>query len=271
MSASSAPSAPSDVRPPHLVVLAPLELRGRTLVLGPGNALVGRSPACQLVLDDPRVSRTHAVVRAEGEHAVVEDLGSRGGTAVNGVVAAGATPVRDGDVLTFASVTARFEAGDVAGGGAMGESTAVAARFDLRDQQAGVINNVGRDQYNAYVSQRDSFLREVAAAKTKAKIVAWLGLALAVLGQVLGGGAVVSFIQKIVSLQGSTSFEDFRGLSPLGPDIAGIPMFVIGMALSLLGSLMVIVGVVQHVVAASRKRRIERDMPLQASLPRRIR
>jgi len=45
---------------------------------------VGREPTNTLVLNDIKVSRRHAVVRWEGDHFVVRDMGSRNGTFVNG-------------------------------------------------------------------------------------------------------------------------------------------------------------------------------------------
>ena len=45
-------------------------------------------------------------------------------------------------------------------------------QFDIGDQEANVINNVARDQHIAHVQQiiqeRRSFLRDVAATRTKA-------------------------------------------------------------------------------------------------------
>ncbi len=50
-----------------------------------GDALTfGRAPDNDISLDDPRVSRYHAVLRREGEQLILEDLGSTNGTLVNG-------------------------------------------------------------------------------------------------------------------------------------------------------------------------------------------
>jgi ABC transport system ATP-binding/permease protein len=45
--------------------------------------LIGRLENCDLTLDDPEVSRRHAMVRQVGEAYVIEDLGSSNGTFVN--------------------------------------------------------------------------------------------------------------------------------------------------------------------------------------------
>jgi predicted RNA-binding Zn-ribbon protein involved in translation (DUF1610 family) len=45
---------------------------------------IGRSPSCNLTLEDPLVSRKHALIRVEETKAFLDDLGSRNGTLVNG-------------------------------------------------------------------------------------------------------------------------------------------------------------------------------------------
>ncbi|HWB70147.1 MAG TPA: FHA domain-containing protein [Solirubrobacterales bacterium] len=66
-----------------------------------GWTRIGRSPACDLVLDDPSVSRRHALIVAEpGEELRVLDDRSLNGVLVNGVDAE-LSPLRDGDRLTI--------------------------------------------------------------------------------------------------------------------------------------------------------------------------
>jgi hypothetical protein len=52
--------------------------------LGVGEFAIGRSPDCQLSLDDPLVSRKHALLVVSAESVVIKDLGSRNGVIVNG-------------------------------------------------------------------------------------------------------------------------------------------------------------------------------------------
>jgi pSer/pThr/pTyr-binding forkhead associated (FHA) protein len=47
------------------------------------RTLIGRSPECDIFLDDVTVSRRHAELIAEGERFVIRDLGSLNGTFVN--------------------------------------------------------------------------------------------------------------------------------------------------------------------------------------------
>ncbi len=81
MQPGSAPSpAPS---PASLVVVDPGGSRERVPV-SPLPFTIGRQPESSLILRDSRVSRTHARILGEGEGYILEDLGSRHGTYVNG-------------------------------------------------------------------------------------------------------------------------------------------------------------------------------------------
>ena len=64
-----------------------------------GQLIVGRDPSCDIVLDDPSVSRRHArVFLAEGR-VYLEDLGSQNGTMVNGAAIHMPCQLRSGDEL----------------------------------------------------------------------------------------------------------------------------------------------------------------------------
>jgi len=60
---------------------------------------IGKGPRNDLVIADPAVSSAHAVIRAEGEHYIVSDLGSRNGTFVNGQRLAQLQRLEHGDVI----------------------------------------------------------------------------------------------------------------------------------------------------------------------------
>jgi predicted component of type VI protein secretion system len=53
--------------------------------LGIGEFAIGRSADCQLSLDDPLVSRKHALLVVRPDSVVIKDLGSRNGVVVNGI------------------------------------------------------------------------------------------------------------------------------------------------------------------------------------------
>lgn len=54
------------------------------LELNEGTFAVGRNASCQLSLDDPLVSRRHAIFELQGGTVTIEDLNSRNGVIVNG-------------------------------------------------------------------------------------------------------------------------------------------------------------------------------------------
>ena len=66
-----------------LVVRAGGGRAGETFRLERGRTTIGRSPDCDVFLDDVTVSRTHAVLESDGESWAIEDRGSLNGTYVN--------------------------------------------------------------------------------------------------------------------------------------------------------------------------------------------
>lgn len=74
-----------------------LEYRANYFELSAGTTVMGRSAGCQLVLDDPLVSRRHAQIVVSGDSAVLEDLGSVNGVFVNGEQVEGERRLAPGD------------------------------------------------------------------------------------------------------------------------------------------------------------------------------
>jgi pSer/pThr/pTyr-binding forkhead associated (FHA) protein len=64
-----------------------------------GSIEIGRDASTNLALDDEQASRRHARVSAQGDLAIVEDLGSTNGTYVNGQPIEGPRAVRPGDKI----------------------------------------------------------------------------------------------------------------------------------------------------------------------------
>jgi hypothetical protein len=62
---------------------------------------VGRLPDCDLVIDDPSVSKHHARIEWDGHDALLEDLKSSNGTRLNGDRLNMQMVVRDGDTIEF--------------------------------------------------------------------------------------------------------------------------------------------------------------------------
>ncbi len=69
------------------------------LELSEGQFAVGRNASCQLSLDDPLVSRRHALLTVTKEGVTVEDLSSRNGVIVNGHRITGVVPLNAGDSI----------------------------------------------------------------------------------------------------------------------------------------------------------------------------
>ncbi len=70
---------------------------------------LGRSPSCDVRLDDDKVSRRHARIFRLGEQTRICDLGSRNGTAVNGERIEGEAVLLPGDRVQVGATTALYE------------------------------------------------------------------------------------------------------------------------------------------------------------------
>jgi hypothetical protein len=86
-----------------------LLMGGKRLVVGPGGATMGRSRQCDVTVDDPNVSRTHAEVRPRGGSWVVSDLGSTNGSRLNGHRIEGSEVLKPGDEIELGTTVLRFE------------------------------------------------------------------------------------------------------------------------------------------------------------------
>jgi pSer/pThr/pTyr-binding forkhead associated (FHA) protein len=82
----------------------------REFVLEGDHVLVGRAAACDIVLADETVSRSHARVERRGSGFVIEDLGTPNGTFVNGARVERMT-LSPGDTIAIGKSSMRFEAG----------------------------------------------------------------------------------------------------------------------------------------------------------------
>jgi hypothetical protein len=82
---------------------------GHRMVVGPGGATLGRSRQCDVVLNDPNVSRQHAELRPRGSSWVLSDLGSTNGSRINGHPVERSEVVRPGDEIERGATILRFE------------------------------------------------------------------------------------------------------------------------------------------------------------------
>lgn len=74
--------------------------------------LIGRTRSADIKLNDPKISRVHAVlIRSARGTWRIFDIFSKGGIRINGEpVGSAGSPVRDGDVLNFSEISVRFRA-----------------------------------------------------------------------------------------------------------------------------------------------------------------
>ena len=90
----------------RLQILEPAAHEGELYPLGE-ELTVGRGGGCGIVLpDDHFVSTVHARVFRRGDEVLVEDLGSRNGTFVNGAPVASPIRLRRGDRVQFGETVA---------------------------------------------------------------------------------------------------------------------------------------------------------------------
>ncbi|MBA3528171.1 MAG: hypothetical protein H0T91_02440 [Propionibacteriaceae bacterium] len=176
-------------------------------------------------------------------------------------------------MVTFAAVQLRY------GTGATGDETSViptatpvspraasarSIRYEVGQQHAGAINNVAGNQSISYTQikqQRENFLREIAATRTKARWLVWSGFLCFVLGFALFASSVLGFLSEIFDAMGSGS-TDVPDFDALGRQVAGVPVFALGWGTAAVGMLLLVVGVVLHVIATSRRKRVDREFVL---------
>lgn len=108
------------LRVPHTPeVWAQLSLpNGSGVPLTHWENIIGRSRAADVVLNYPSISRQHATLcRGDDGAWTLYDLGSKGGTAVNGTPVTDKAPVKLGDTITFGGVPLVFLPQTVGGAG----------------------------------------------------------------------------------------------------------------------------------------------------------
>lgn len=66
------------------------------------NTTVGRDVTCEIMIPDRQVSRRHATFTPSPKGIVLEDLGSKNGTHVNGQVLENSVILKDGDIVQIA-------------------------------------------------------------------------------------------------------------------------------------------------------------------------
>jgi hypothetical protein len=241
----------------RLVVLAPDGTQAGSLVLVKDRLLIGRDPQADVHLDDPGVSWHHAELARVADRWFLRDLGSTNGTTVGGTRIDRSTEVGGGALIGVGRQRLRL---DGPSGGAHPPThafpaTAPAGGIWVPSQSAHEIINHEGDNIQ-YFQARESFLREVAATRTRARWFVWLGLFL-----VVGGlAAVLSQLLPFLSaVSGSVSTQTQPDSADL--DLFG-PVTLLGYVAALAGAVLVVVGIVLHVTATARRRQVEQRFPV---------
>jgi pSer/pThr/pTyr-binding forkhead associated (FHA) protein len=86
--------------PPNIPLAMHLIVDGQKIALAEGTTRIGRSPTADICLEDPSVSRRHAMLLREGDRVRLLDDRSLNGVFVNGERVT-AKVLEDGDVLTL--------------------------------------------------------------------------------------------------------------------------------------------------------------------------
>ncbi|MFE7076390.1 FHA domain-containing protein [Streptomyces sp. NPDC057620] len=239
---------------PRLVITDPARFRNTTLVLTGGRQIIGRAPGCDLRLEHPHLSGHHAQLRMSGAQVLIENLCSNRGTHVNGRPTHEPHRLHSGDIVCFGDVRARFD--DPARHATQTREPA----FYIKSQQARNINNVGRDQHVHEVQQ--SFLKEVAAARSRGRSLILVGFMLSIGGFSVYGWGVVRLVGSVVRIfqkpldPAASSIDDFD--REWHAQISEVPILLFGGVAASIGGTLMVVGLVLHVVATARRRAYER-------------
>ena len=84
-------------------------LAGKRFTLEREVTIIGRADDADIVVPDPLASRRHAQIRREPWRYVIEDLGSRNGTLVNGEPVTEPRALQQGDTIHIGASPLRFE------------------------------------------------------------------------------------------------------------------------------------------------------------------
>lgn len=92
-----------------LLIALSENLFGRSFVLDKNRSTIGRSADCDIVLEDPLVSREHCMIDSDGEGGYfLEDLGSKNATILNRKTLSRRGQLFYGDRIVVGSTVLRF-------------------------------------------------------------------------------------------------------------------------------------------------------------------
>jgi pSer/pThr/pTyr-binding forkhead associated (FHA) protein len=79
------------------------------MLVGPHGAVLGRSRECDIMVDNPEVSRRHAELAPSENGWTITDLGSTNGVRVNGHTITAPRTLAAGDVIELGNAEVVFE------------------------------------------------------------------------------------------------------------------------------------------------------------------
>lgn len=103
----------------RITILSGVNSDSAEVLITRSEALIGRAPDCDVLLEHPTVSGRHARVYQMGDAYFLEDLQSTNGSAVNGAAISGPTPLKPGDLVQVGEVHLLFQQDIPAGGSTM--------------------------------------------------------------------------------------------------------------------------------------------------------
>ena len=114
---------------------------GERVSLREGRVVIGRHPACDIVIDASAVSRQHAAITIHDGHATIEDLRSRNGTLYNGRPLAAPHRLAEGDQIQICEQLLVFVSGDrpARADQAPGSSSIFGSQTSLLDEVVGLV------------------------------------------------------------------------------------------------------------------------------------
>lgn len=85
-----------------VIIVTEGPLRGQQWVMHGEQMIIGRSSECDIVIPERRVSREHVRIWRDGDACMVEDLQSKNGTHVNGLLLESPKALNEGDEIQIA-------------------------------------------------------------------------------------------------------------------------------------------------------------------------
>ncbi|MFI7227620.1 FHA domain-containing protein [Nonomuraea angiospora] len=226
---------------PQLLV-ASRGMAGTRFDIPGGHTEIGSMRGSGILLEVDGVSRRHASLDRNGDHVVLNDLGSRNGTWLNGHKIIGGQVLRDGDQLRMGYAELRFVQPAAAGpsaGYAFGDVRGPVNAGSGIQYVGGHHQNAGRDiygdNYDVQVNSDYEPFDEVFQGKGFGRVLLVLGSLIALVGFAIWSSLIFGAMTSDDHFSNPFTQEILPGI-PQAP--AGFGLFVAGGVLAGIGSSM---------------------------------